>query len=185
MGDHRDQLVDLTTPLWAAQSRAGDVTGWLLRNQWIDDAAVPDELFPTSLCHPVGPRAYERIRGLGRAATITIVAARASSDVCWAVGDSTAPADCPRCGSSAGEQFWEVVSVWSAQELEPSLTCPECGHTAAVGDWDLSGAVAVGSVAVIVDLSDGGYDYAQAITALLTELRSGPGGRWAHVQYHL
>ena len=67
----------------------------------------------------------------------------------------------------------------------PVLTCPQCGFAAAFGEWDLSGAVAVGSVAVVVDLWHGRHDHDQAIDTILSELRAGMGGRWAYLHHRL
>lgn len=188
MGDHREQFVDLDTSLAAAEGRVEDVRGWLLRAGWSTRTPADDWLFPTAAWVEAGAGFYELIPRLERAA-IGVVRATALSEVCWYLGDSTGPADCPRCRTASGEDYWDAVSVWCGleePEPEPVLTCAACGFTARVGDWDLGGAVAVGSVAVVVDLSrTGDYDYDRAVGAVLSGLRAGLGGRWAHVHHHL
>jgi len=184
MGDHREQFVDLTTPLPASRDRATEVTAWLQRTGWTTDTIIDDEVFPAAESYAAGPRAYAQIPGL-EGATIGVVAAETIDDAVWYLGDGTGPADCPRCRTSVGERFWDAMNTWSAQQVEPVLTCGSCRYTAAAGEWDLSGAVAVGSLAVIEDLWHGNYSYDRAVSALLTELRTGVGGRWAYVHHHL
>ena len=184
MGDHCDQFVDLETPLAAAGDRADDVRGWLSRAGWSTRTPVDSVLFPTAGWVEAGPGLHELAPGL-RWAAIGVVAAAGIQKVCWYLGDSTGPADCPRCGAAGSEDYWDAVSVWCGlEEPEPVLTCTACGAVARVGDWDLRGAVAVGSLAVVVDL-DRADDQDRAVTAVLRGLRAGLGGRWAHVHHHL
>lgn len=104
----------------------------------------------------------------------------------WIAGDGTAGPGCRSCGA-LDEDPWDRLLAWDGPDAEPTATCAECGWTARLGEWDLSGSVAYGAVAVVLDVRGMGPDLHMdtLVEGLLRVLRDGPGGRWTWVHLHI
>ena len=47
-----------------------------------------------------------------------------------------------------------MLLAWDGKDVEPASTCGAWGWAALLGEWDLSGPVANGAVAVVLDIRD-------------------------------
>lgn len=171
MGDHREQVVDVSTRPANAGRRADEVRTWLRRSGWATpDAGLEDWLHRGStadaLCRAAG-------------GTVTVV----GDERTWTAGDGTGPARCRSCATFLGEEYWEQVERW-IEEAEPTLRCPACGWSALAGDWDVSGSVVVGCPAVVLDVPADAFDPGGVAAALQMDLVAELGGRWAVVHLH-
>lgn len=57
MGDHREQVVDISTPPSQAESRVQEVQKWLKESGWAVPGGDGDWLYSESEPHSVGPHA--------------------------------------------------------------------------------------------------------------------------------
>jgi len=182
MGDHREQIVDISTPPADADSRIAEVREWLLAAGWAAPFDGSDWLYPNEPALRESPGLLPRWPGFGGS---TFVVARGSH---WVAGDGTDVPVCPSCGEPSGT--WEQIEQWDDQGVEPVGRCTDCGHEVLLGDWNLEGSVAVGALAIVLDPQSlpglgGVFDPADVARALRSELTAALGGRWAYVHHHL
>jgi DNA-directed RNA polymerase subunit RPC12/RpoP len=198
MGNHREQIVDISTPAVDAGTRAAAVRDWLVSSGWAvshDDndgtdatsgtgagkVAAQDWLYPSEPALLENPGILDRWPGLGGITFVVVPGTEA-----FVAGEDTEVPVCPRCGELTGT--WEQLEEWDELAAEPVAECSNCGHRALVGDWNLEGSIALGSLAVVIDPDSGSpdssYDPAVIARTLRAELTAGVGGRWAYVHLH-
>jgi Zn ribbon nucleic-acid-binding protein len=182
MGDHREQIVDISTPDADADARIAAVRQWLITSGWAAPSDGDDWLHPAEPALHASPDLLARWPGFG---AMTVVVPRGLH---WVAGDGTDAAVCPVCGAVG--DTWDLLEQWGDERVEPVAHCDTCGHEALLGDWDLEGSVAVGSLAIVLDPQalpgqGGSFDPVDVARTLRTELIAGLGGRWAYVHHHL
>jgi Zn ribbon nucleic-acid-binding protein len=182
MGDHREQIVDISTQDADADGRVADVREWLAAAGWAVPSAGKDWLYPTESALCASPGLLQRWPGFGG---MTVVVPRGLH---WVAGDGTDAAVCPVC-ATVGDT-WDLLEQWSDERVEPIAQCDNCGLEALLGDWNLEGSVVVGSLAIVLDPQSlpgrgGDFDPADVARTLRTGLIAGVGGRWAYVHHHL
>lgn len=179
MGDHREQFIDLSTRPENADARAVEVRAWLRESGWTVEQAGLDEWWFRCDADAAGPSAAAAFPGL--TALVSVVAQPGM----WVSGDGTAGPVCRSCGTP-DEDSWDFLESWDSPDREPTAACGECGWAALLGDWDLSGSVANGAVAVAIEVLEvaDGVSVDSLADVLLGVLRGGPGGRWTYVHLH-
>ncbi|MGY4858698.1 hypothetical protein [Cryobacterium sp. AP23] len=182
MGDHREQLVDISTPDAGADGRIAAVREWLIASGWAAPFDGTDWQFPTEPALRESAGLLPRWPGFGG---MTFVIA---PGLYWVAGDGTDAPACPACGAVG--DAWDQIEQWGEERVEPVARCESCGHEALLGDWDLEGSVAVGSLAIVLDPQSlpqqgGVFDPADVARTLRAELTAALGGRWAYVHNHL
>ena len=182
MGDHREQLIDISTPEADTDARIAAVREWLITAGWAAPFDGTDWLYPAEAALGASPELLPRWPGFG---AMTFVMLRGDY---WAAGDGTTAAACPVCGAES--DAWDQIEQWGEQRIEPVAQCESCGHQALLGDWDLEGSVAVGSLGIVLDPQSlpregGSFDPADIARTLRTELAAALGGRWVYVHHHL
>ena len=88
---------------------------------------------------------------------------------------------CPRCEHLLGfddDALSEACDEWWRNRFAPDLTCPACGSTAPMDDWDLDRGLAVGTLAITMELFDGRDEFRNALRARFP-------GRWAGIYEHI
>lgn len=176
MGDHREQVVDVSTRSANVGRRTDEVRTWLRRTGWATpDDGLEDWLHEGSTTDALSRAASEPMAG----GTVTVV----GDERTWTAGDGTRPARCRSCATFLGDEYWEQVGRW-IEEAEPTLSCPACGWSALAGDWDVSGSVVVGCPAVVLDVPADALDPGGVAAALRMDLVAELGGRWAVVHRH-
>jgi len=183
MGDHREQIVDISTPATDAGTRAAAVREWLVASGWAaSDGAAKDWLYPDERAMVENPGILERWPGLGGITFVVVPGTEA-----FVAGEGTDVPACPTCGELTGT--WEQLEEWDELAAEPVAECTNCAHRALLGDWNLEASVALGSLALVIDpqsgRSDSSYDPADIARSLRAELTAGIGGRWAYVHLHV
>jgi Zn ribbon nucleic-acid-binding protein len=181
MGDHREQLIDISTPEADTAARIAAVREWLITAGWAAPVAGTDWLYPAEPALREDPALLPRWPGFG---AMTLVVLRGDY---WVAGDGTAAPACPDC-AVVGDT-WDLIEQWGDQRIEPVAQCESCGHEAPLGDWDLEGSVAVGSLGIVLDPQSlpgqgGSFDPADVARTLRAELTAGLGGRWGYVHHH-
>ena len=182
MGDHREQIIDISTPEADVETRMTAVTDWLITAGWAAPFDGTDWLYPTEPALREDTGLLHRWPGFGG---VTFVV---TPGLYWVAGDGTAAPVCPACGTESDE--WDQIEQWGVQRIEPVAHCQSCGHKALLGDWDLEASVAVGSLAIVLDPQPlrhqgGVFDPTDVARTLRTELTAALGGRWAYVHHHL
>lgn len=188
MGEHREQFVDVTTTPEFVDARAHQVREWLRRAGW----AAEDPSAEDWLCRSRGQR-----RGLDVVTDVVGHGARGlfpglegtwtvTTDDMWVAGDGTSTPECAQCGRAMADDVgWSSINEWF-ETGEPVGSCQSCGWTAALGDWDLSGSIAVGNPGVVFDVrADSSVDYEALLRQVRAELVDNLGGRWTYVHHHL
>jgi hypothetical protein len=156
------------------------VRDWLREAGWTVEQAGLDEWWFHWDADAVGLTASVAFPGLE--ALVSVVAQPGM----WIAGDGTAAPACRSCGTPV-EDPWDMLRAWDGPDAEPASTCGACGWAALLGEWDLSGSVANGAVAVVLDIRDTApdLDMDTLVDDLLRVLRDGPGGRQAWVHLHI
>lgn len=163
MSDHRDRLVDLSTPEADEPARVAQVIAWLESRGWVlDDPDWLDDA-PT----------YRLGEGL---------AAVVSGWQAFDAGEGTDVGVCTVCATPAdGDEWMAALNDWFETGTEPFLTCTGCATTSLVGDLDNSAGVVCGRVALSLQQ----LDYTFVRDELLSQVRAELGGRWSYVHLHV
>lgn len=176
MGDHWEQLLDLSVDEAGAEGRLQEVRNWLRANGWTK--ADPDACkvyFETRPADAFGPRSLPFAHNPGDCYAFV-----AKRDL-YHAGDSAGGPVCPRCGTELPlMSVISRISDWDQGGTEPLLTCTECSWTALLGDWKVSSCMVVAHLAVIID-----HTWSNLADPLIQALRTDLGGRWAYVHRHL
>ncbi len=89
---------------------------------------------------------------------------------------------CPHCGNlwelGGGEALYAATDQWWRSHVAPDLTCPACGATSPMDHWDLDRGLAVGTLAITMELWDKDDEFRDALTERFP-------GRWAGIYEHL
>lgn len=186
MGEHREQFVDLDATENTAEQRAHEVREFLRSRGFAEpDEYAGDDRWPGAIVDRPGP-AWQSAWNYQSGKpdpwdTITVVSPTKDTDQAFFLMDSTGPPSCRTCGEEFDEDaFWSSFKGWYETRREPVLSCVACGGRGLMGDQDTTGSAVVGRVAVVTSGAT-----PEVATEMLQALRSGLGGRWAHVHMHL
>ena len=95
--------------------------------------------------------------------------------------EAMAGVGCPHCehllGFDDGDALGEACDHWWRNRTAPALTCPACGATAPMDRWDLDRGMAVGTLAITLELVDEHEEFRSALRARFP-------GRWAGIYEH-
>lgn len=184
MSTNREQLIDLSTGIEAAELRLAEVRSWLKTSGWGEPTTREDFLHPGEPTLGLGPRALARHRGLAPATTFVVAGGKV-----WTADGPTGPARCPLCGLELSD--FTDLEEWYATGVEPATRCSGCGHQALLGDWDVESAAVLGVIAIIIEPCDLSWTLGTSAVAsvdpravakdLLGELSGALGGRWAYI----
>ncbi|MCQ1986657.1 hypothetical protein [Arthrobacter sp. zg-Y844] len=181
MGVHWEQLLDLSVDEAGAEKRLQEVRNWLRAYGW--SKADPDMFFTYYDKHPAdafGPRSH-LTAGPGFDTSYAFVAGRDF----YHAGDGAGGPECRKCGTELPLMpIIPQIREWDEGGPEPFLICPECSWAGLLGNWDIGGCMAVSSFALVIDTSSSGTSV-PLIDALIENLQTELGGRWAYVHHHL
>ncbi|MHA7284541.1 hypothetical protein [Arthrobacter sp. TMS2-4] len=190
MGDSREQFVDLDATEDTAEQRVREVREFLRSCGLAEpDERAGDDRWPDAIVDQAGPAwqsAWHHHSSSPKPSwwkTIAVVS-RSPTDVfhrMFLAMESAGPPSCRTCGEEFDEDaFWSSFKGWYETRREPVLSCASCGGHGLIGDQDTTGSAVVGRVAVVT-----AGTFPEVVTEMLRALRSGLGGRWAHVHMHL
>ncbi|MWV49108.1 hypothetical protein GRS96_07435 [Rathayibacter sp. VKM Ac-2803] len=182
MGDHREIVVDLDVASGEVAEARSALDGLLSSSGWTDEGGTStDRMHEGQRALVFGAAARARF-ALLTGGTLVILATREVHGI----GDGTTDPACPSCGLrvDAGAAEPALRSWWEG--TEPTLTCASCGFRSPMGDWDLRDSVAIGGLAIVLDVAGpAALDPADVAAALAEDLRAATGRRWASTHLHL
>lgn len=200
MGDHREQVVDISTPPSQAQSRVQEVQKWLKESGWALPGGDGDWLHSEASPFVVGSHASVAVNHPFEGSFVVVVPRPfvGGFDVApgightWDAGDGAGPPVCRACGADPDyERDWDVYELWMSSGIEPRLHCRSCGWEALVGDWNLEGSPIVGSLAVVIQAWDSPKVVSSELDPTVIakqfrdEIRVALGGRWVYNHLHV
>lgn len=88
---------------------------------------------------------------------------------------------CPNCEQLLGfedEELSEACDQWWQNRVAPDLACPTCGTTTPLDHWDLDRGLAMGTLAISIELYDENDEFRNALRVRFP-------GRWAGIYEHI
>ncbi|MDO5617247.1 hypothetical protein [Kocuria sp.] len=181
MSDQRYHLVYLEATSENVGRLSQELREWLRSEGWsIEAEGLSDWLSPSSGAIPAdryGPRMKDLARSLDMDyyddETLTVYDS-------WEMYDGAQALEgviCLRCNFMVSDDDWDLYELgdeWMRTRVAPELTCPACGTTIPMDYWGLDSGVAVGTLAVTIELWD-------VRDNLRDALRERFPGRWAGI----